>query len=147
MSAVLTSRAPLRAAGRWRAEIVATDRRWHLSVAHLGEGRHELPRYYACDRRRCLELVVTVKRAWRRILFARKVRRGSPGTIVKGVYDVSGGLVEVRPGRLLGDHVRVLGVRLRTSRDVRAFRRAMIASVRLGQRLQAELRDGRGRLA
>ena len=146
MSTILTSRAPLRATNQWKAEIVATDRRWQLSVTYFGEGHRDLPRYYACDRRKCLELIVAVKRAWRKICFAKSMRKSSPGTILKGVYDISGGLVEIRPG-LFGDYIRVFGVRLRTAHDVRAFRKAMIASIKLGQRFQAELRSNRNSLA
>jgi hypothetical protein len=146
MSTMLTSRAPLRAANQWKAEIVATDRRWQLSVTYFGEGHRDLPRYYACDRKKCLELIVAVKRAWRKLRFARSMRKSSPGTILKGVYDISGSLVEIRPG-FLGDYIRVFGIRLRTVRDVRAFRKGMIASIKLGQRFQAELRGNRNSLA
>jgi hypothetical protein len=146
MSTVLTSRAPLRVANRWKAEIVATDGQWQLSVTYIGEGHRGLPRYYAYDRRKCLELIVAVKRAWRKIRFARSMRKSSRGTLLKGVYNVSGNLVEIRPS-LLGDYIRVFGVRLRMARDVRAFRKAMIGSIRLGQRFQAKLRGNRSRLA
>jgi hypothetical protein len=142
MSTVLTSRAPLRVASRWRAEIVATDRQWQLSVTYFGGGRQDLPRYHACDRRKCLELIVAVKRAWRKIRFARSMRKSARGTILKGVYDVSSSLVEIRPG-LLSDYICVFGVRLRMARDVHAFRRGMIASVKLGQKFQEELRNNR----
>jgi hypothetical protein len=143
MSPTLTGRAPLRIPRR--AEVVASARGWHLAVAHAEPDSRRQPKYYLLDRRKCLELLLAVRRAWWRIEFQRAARGAAPGARLEGLY-VSSELVEVRRD-LLGDHVRVLGVKLRRAGRVRAFRRGLLASMRLGRRFSAELAASAGRLA
>ena len=145
MPLVLTRQAPLRLPRRWRAEIVASERGWHLAVTHAGPRGATHPKYYTLDAKGCLELLAGVKRGWRRIAFHRGLRRASPGASLRGIYASSGAVAVGRD--LLGDHVAVFGLRLRTRRAVARFRRAVHACVRLGRAFRRELARNRGRLA
>jgi hypothetical protein len=124
---------------------VASARGWHLAVVHAEPDGRRQPKYYLLDRRKCLDLLLALRRAWWRVEFQRAARAASPGARMEGLY-VSSELVEVRRD-LLGDHVRVLGVKLRRAGAVRAFRRSLVASMRLGRRFSAELARNAGRLA
>jgi hypothetical protein len=141
MSLILTRKAPLRVPRRWKADIVASPHRWHLAVSCFGRDRWQLPKYRECDQGKCLELLVAVKRAWRKVCVSRSVERISPGTRIRGVY-ASSGLVEIRQD-FLGNYVSVFGLRLRTERKIKSFRRQLIASMRLGQKYQKELEKNR----
>ena len=143
MSLTLTAKAPL--PGPSRPEIVAGASSWHLAVVHHEPDNRRVPKHYRLDRRACLDLLLAVKRAWWRVDFGRRARTASPGMHVEGLY-VSSPLVEVEHG-FFGEHVRVLGVKLRKERSVRAFREALVASMRLGRQLSADLARNSRRLA
>jgi hypothetical protein len=113
-SLVLTAKAPLRVPRRWRAEVVASARGWHLAVTRPGPARGSPPRRHAFDGKACLGILADVKRGWRRIALRRRLGRASPGASLRGIYSSSG---PVQVGRdLLGDHVLALGVEPRTRR-------------------------------
>ncbi len=143
MSLTLTGRAPL--AIHSHPEVVASARGWYLAVVHHEPDNRQVPKHYRLDRRACLDLLLAVKRAWWRIQFSRAARNRSPGMQIEGLY-VTSPLVEVAHS-LLGEHVRVLGVKLRTAKSVRAFRQSLIASMRLGRQLVAELARNAAKLA
>lgn len=143
MSMTLTARAPLGVAHQ--PEIVAAASGWYLSVVHHEEDNRRVPKHYRLDRRGCLDLLLAVKRAWWRVAFGRSARHGAPGLQVEGLY-VSSPLVEVAHG-FFGDHVRVLGVKLRSEKAVRAFRKGLLASMLQGRRLRADLARNARRLS
>ena len=143
LSLTLTGRAPLKIPRK--AEIVASAQKWQLAITHFEPDNRAQPKYYLFDRRKCLDLILAVKRAWWRIAFHRAMRKAAPGTRLEGIYTASE-LLELKRD-LFGDHISLFGMRLRKARHVKAFRRGMLASMRLGRRFSGELVRNRNRLA
>lgn len=142
-SLTLIGKAPLRI--QRKAEIVASTQKWHLAITHVEPDNRAQPKLYVFDRRRCLDLVLAVKRAWWRIAFHEAMRKSVPGTRIEGIYTASEFLELKRD--LFGDHIALFGVKLRRRRHVRAFRRSMIAVMRLGRRFSHELVRNGNRLS